>query len=361
MQEEKTIKDLKDHPLVSYFQSQEKEIPENEIKQQWSKLVEQQKHRPTKRRPLFTRIYIQTACAAAILASLIWGVSIYTKNNSSPAFEQAITLLEKHTVDTTQQVLLITQAQQRIEAGENAHISYSQSGKASVNQQHVEDAPQKVEYNQLIVPKGKSSYLVLADGTSLHVNAGTKLLYPSVFSEKYRQIYVDGEIYIDVTKNPDQPFIVKTPMFDIRVTGTAFNVNAYKTMKEAEVVLVRGSIYVKDLKNQETEVKPEELLKLENGSAISKRKVNAQEYIAWTKGHFPLQGRSIESILQRLSMYYGCQIACDDTVKHLTLEGTIDMTVPLLKVLERISRIHDIDILQTPEGYYLSTNSNTNP
>ena len=91
-----------------------------------------------------------------------------------------------------------------------ARISYSQEGEASVNEQQVESKPQKTEYNQLIVPKGKTSRLVLADGTSLYVNAGTKVVYPSVFEGKSREIYVDGEIFIDVKKDTEKPFIVKT-------------------------------------------------------------------------------------------------------------------------------------------------------
>ena len=84
--------------------------------------------------------------------------------------------------------MLITQAEQHIEAGKEADIVYSEKGKVSVNQYTVEEAPEKVSFNQLIVPKGKSSKLLLADGTSLHINAGTKVIYPSTFSGKTREI-----------------------------------------------------------------------------------------------------------------------------------------------------------------------------
>lgn len=360
MQKQNPIEEARRHPLVSYFKSREKEIPEAEIDRRWDSLARRLEREPAPRQKKLWRLYVEVACAAALLAGVLWGGKLYL-DSQTPDIEQAIARIDQCSIDTTQQVLLITHAEQRIEAGKDAQITYSQKGKLSVNQQQVEEAPQKLEYNRLIVPKGKSSKLLLADGTSLHVNAGTKVVYPSVFTGKTREIYVDGEIYIDVKKNTEQPFIVKTPGFDIRVTGTAFNVNAYKSMSESEVVLVRGSIIVSDHAKRETAVKPNELLRLTEGVARSKRKVDASEYTAWVQGHFPLQGRSIESILQRLSFYYGCSLTCDPSVKALSLKGTIDLTVPLSKVLERIAKIHPISIHQTADGYHLLMNQNTNP
>lgn len=356
MEEQEQIKNKK-HPLVPYFKSLEEKVPEDEIAKRWDELMRRQKSLPSTRQYKMKRMFVQVACAAAVLG-IIWGISLYFENRV-PSMDEAIAQLDECVMDTTHQVLLITQTEQQIEAGKEAHISYSQNGNVLVNQRPVDlkkETSPKTAYNQLIVPKGKSSYLVLADGTSLHVNSGTKVLYPSTFRGKYREIYVDGEIYIDVAKNTEQPFIVKTPEFDIRVTGTAFNVNAYKSMHEAEVVLLRGAIVVTDYSDHEVDVKPNELLCLNNGIVSSKREVDASEYIAWTKGHFPLQGRSMESILRRLSLYYGCEITCDSSVKALSLLGTIDMSVSLDTVLDRIAKIHPVGVRQTANGYHLFMN-----
>lgn len=359
MQKEDPIIDNERDPLISYFRALEKEVPEADIEKRWRELTEKVGREPVSPKRKHWRIYMQVACAAALFAGIVWGTKIYLDGNSR-SIDSAIALLEECSTDTIQQVLLITHSQQRIATDKGARICYSQKGEASVNEQQVESKPQKTEYNQLIVPKGKSSQLLLADGTSLYVNAGTKVLYPSVFDGKYREIYVDGEIFIDVKKDAEKPFIVKTPGFDIRVTGTAFNVDAYKSMRKAEVVLVRGSIIVKDHADKETAVKPNELLELSDGVAQAKRNVNAEEYTAWTKGHFPLQGRDMENILQRLSLYYGCEITCDSSIESFPLQGTIDLSVPLEKVLERISKIHPIGFRKTASGYYLFINQNTN-
>lgn len=359
MQKKDSIKDDGRDPLISYFRSLEEEVPEENIAKRWNQLVQKVNEESAPKRHKRLRIYMQIACAAALLTGIAWGIKTYLDANAH-SIDTAIALLEECRTDTIQEVLLITHAQQRIATDKGARISYSKQGEASVNEQQVESKPQKTEYNQLIVPKGKHSQLLLADGTSLHINAGTKVVYPSVFQGKYREIYVDGEIYIDVKKDTGKPFIVKTPGFDIRVTGTAFNVNAYASMPEAEVVLLRGAIIVKDRADKETAVKPGELLEVSNGVAHDKRTVNAEEYMAWTKGHFPLQGRNMEAILQRLSLFYGCEISCDPAIKDFPLQGTIDLSVPLLKVLERISKMYPIGIRETSDRYYLFINPNTN-
>ena len=69
-------------------------------------------------------------------------------------------------------------------------------------------------------------------------------MYPTYFEDKKREIYVDGEIYIDVTPNPEKPFIIKTSDMGIKVLGTSFNVSAYRDDAEKSIVLVTGKVAV---------------------------------------------------------------------------------------------------------------------
>ena len=68
----------------------------------------------------------------------------------------------------------------------------------------------------------------------------------------------------------------------------------------------------------------------------------------------------MEAILQRLSLFYGCEISCDSSIKSFPLQGIIDLSVPLLKVLERISKMYPIGIQKTTDGYYLFIDPNIN-
>lgn len=361
MQRQSSNNRKEDHPLIGYFRSMEKEVPREDINRKWDELMQRVANEEAFHHRRRRRLWASSVCAAALLGGLLWGAYFYVNNGTpSTSWEEAITQVEQLKHDTLDKVLLITHAHQQIEAERGTVIRYSEKGEATVGEQKIETMPRKVEYNQLIVPHGQSSRLLLADGSRLHVNAGTRVVYPSVFKGKTREIYVDGEAYVEVQADKKHPFIVKTPEFSIRVTGTAFNVNAYKSVSEAEVVLVHGSITVTDSQRKEIQVTPSELLSLYDGAAVSKQTVDAESYIAWTKGYFPLQGRNISDILQRLSLYYGKAISCDASVEALPLHGTIDLSVPLEKVLERIAKIHPLAIGETSEGYYLSLQQSIN-
>ncbi|TRZ79130.1 MAG: hypothetical protein D4R94_00100, partial [Chitinophagaceae bacterium] len=98
--------------------------------------------------------------------------------------------------------------------------------------------------NELTIHPGSRSKIVLPDGSQVWVNSGSKLSYASNFDGKIREVYLNGEAYFEVTKNPQKPFIVHTSGIDIKVLGTEFNVKAFDLEPTIEATLIRGSIEV---------------------------------------------------------------------------------------------------------------------
>ncbi len=100
----------------------------------------------------------------------------------------------------------------------------------TVNSEQLQESVTDEEhsFNQLIVPNGKRSTLALEDGTKMWINAGSRVIYPNKFKKNKREIYVDGEVYMEVARDEERPFVVKTNMLDVQVLGTSFNVMAYK-------------------------------------------------------------------------------------------------------------------------------------
>ena len=57
---------------------------------------------------------------------------------------------------------------------------------------------------EVSVPFGKKETVTLSDGTVLHLNSGSRLTYPSVFSGDSRIVFMDGEAYLDIARfNPN--------------------------------------------------------------------------------------------------------------------------------------------------------------
>jgi ferric-dicitrate binding protein FerR (iron transport regulator) len=100
------------------------------------------------------------------------------------------------------------------------------------------------QFNEIKVSLGTKTKVQLPDGSKVWVNSDSKLSYPEAFKGHTREIYLEGEAYFDVVKDPKHPFIVHTSGIDIRVLGTAFNVKAYKAESTIEATLVHGLIEV---------------------------------------------------------------------------------------------------------------------
>ncbi|MBQ3722748.1 MAG: FecR domain-containing protein [Bacteroidales bacterium] len=99
-----------------------------------------------------------------------------------------------------------------------------------------------IEWVEASVPYGEKQTVTLSDGTVMHLNSGSRLTYPSVFSGDSRTVFMDGEAYLDVAKDPEHPFIIKSQNIDIKVLGTSFNFKNFARERMAELLLMEGSV-----------------------------------------------------------------------------------------------------------------------
>ena len=96
-----------------------------------------------------------------------------------------------------------------------------------------------------VASEGNVEEIVLPDGTKVWLNQSAVLKYPREFSDKERNVYLEGEAYFEVTKNKAKPFIVQSEAMQVRVLGTTFNFKSSKACKSAEATLIEGEIEVK--------------------------------------------------------------------------------------------------------------------
>ncbi len=123
-------------------------------------------------------------------------------------------------------------------------------------------------WNEKQTPNGVKSAIILPDNSKVTLNANSKISYPRVFSGKYREVYLSGEAFFDVTKNARQPFIIHTQKLTVKVLGTSFDVKAYPEDSVTEATLIRGSIEVtlKDRPFDKLILKPKEKLVVLNAT-----------------------------------------------------------------------------------------------
>ena len=126
-------------------------------------------------------------------------------------------------------------------------------------------------YNQLVIPRGKRSVLTFSDGSKVWVNAGTRVIYPTEFEKDKREIYVDGEIYIEVARDEERPFYVRTKDMNVRVLGTKFNVTAYESEPIRSVVLAQGCVQVETTQTPKAILAPNQMFSSVEGKYFTGR------------------------------------------------------------------------------------------
>jgi transmembrane sensor len=92
---------------------------------------------------------------------------------------------------------------------------------------HNDVSSNEKEYYTIEAPRGAKSFLTLADGTKIWLNAGSKISYQRNYNQENRNIFLEGEAFFEVAKNERVPFYVHSSGIVVKAIGTAFNVKAY--------------------------------------------------------------------------------------------------------------------------------------
>lgn len=198
-------------------------------------------------------------------------------------------------------------------------------------------------YREVVIQPGKRAELILPDGTRLVANSHSRVLYPERFEGAERRIYADGEVYLEVTKDADRPFVVESRGFDVRVLGTTFNI-CNTSDSTAQVVLVEGAVEVTTDHDSKVKMRPNDLVDLVNGEVASMRQVDTNDYTLWVDGLLSLRGERLGRLIERLSEHYGLRIDCDDSLSDVKVFGKLDLHDSIDKVLESIGNIVPMEI-----------------
>jgi len=199
--------------------------------------------------------------------------------------------------------------------------------------------------NQIIIPYGKRSYVLLSDGTKVWLNSGSKLVFPTVFKGKTREVLLEGgEALFDVAKNKEKPFFVKTDAFRMKVYGTKFNVQAYLQDNEYNIVLVEGKVSMlanRGLQSQEIFLAPNQKATFSkgNGNFEITKVENTLFYTAWIDGYLTFTDEEVTNVLKRISRYYNVTIEVVLPDKVEKIYGKLDLKDDVEKVLDGLAFI----------------------
>lgn len=170
--------------------------------------------------------------------------------------------------------------------------------------------PEEIPWEQHAALLGATSEFYLSDSTHVYLNSGSSLFAPREFTGTCRKVYLVGEGYFKVAKNPDKPFIVETRHLKVQALGTQFAICSYQTSDQEEATLTEGSVSVTLQQDASASVvlKPNQQCTYSQQEGMQVRSVNAQAETAWKEQKLIFDQKQFADVMKRLSFQYGYTI-----------------------------------------------------
>jgi ferric-dicitrate binding protein FerR (iron transport regulator) len=207
-------------------------------------------------------------------------------------------------------------------------------------------AESEIKFVECSAPQGQTRTVTLPDSSTIHLNAGTILIYPQKFTAT-RRVYINGEACLHVAHISGSPFTVKTADLEVQVTGTIFNVNTRDIGNNTTVTLAQGSVNVRLAgDSRTTTLKPDEqFLYNRTSGAQTTRSVHAPDILAWTQGTGTAKSMQLVDLARLIEQNYSITVHLDSaryaderiTIKLLKDEdllkvmSTLKLLVPAMK------------------------------
>ncbi|MDR2130430.1 MAG: FecR domain-containing protein, partial [Odoribacteraceae bacterium] len=183
--------------------------------------------------------------------------------------------------------------------------------------------------------------VTLADGTRLHVNGGSRVEYiKEQFNGEKRELWLEGEAFFDVAKDPARPFIVHGGSARSVVRGTSFNMSAYREIAEVSVAVTSGKVDV--IVGDEVVgalVARQRLVYDEKSARHRAGEIDPAEASAWRERRLVLRDAGVAELRLRLRQLYGVDLVVEGAFPEearfgLSFRG--DATLPdVLRVINR--------------------------
>lgn len=261
--------------------------------------------KPIQKRNKKKQIILSTLFITSVAASILLLFLLDLKRGET--FDSKIIL---SSIESEQILLQSSSGEVYILNDSATDINYNTLGDAYINTDTIKNKTQEKKQtilNTLWIPYAKRSKIQLADGTVVHLNSGTTLIYPSTFeNESKREVYLEGEAYFEVAKDQKRKFIVQTKNRKIEVLGTKFNVLADSQAEFFETVLAEGRIELNSNTGKITLI-PAQLYSVKNNIETIKN-VDPRNYIAWIDGVLKFENHSLSEIIIQIERIYNVEI-----------------------------------------------------
>jgi transmembrane sensor len=192
--------------------------------------------------------------------------------------------------------------------------------------------------------------VTLPDGSTVKMNASTRIEYPERFASNIRKVKLTGEAFFDITHDATRPFIVETANASVEVLGTSFNVSAYPNSGLVEVNVENGKVKLTQNTKGITANKFEFLLAGHHGwlkvaeGQMGQEKMLAPNYSSWITKEIVFQHTPLAEAFQVLENTYHVRIKMETSDIGTITSNTNFANKELDFIVDVIARTHKLKV-----------------
>jgi ferric-dicitrate binding protein FerR (iron transport regulator) len=194
--------------------------------------------------------------------------------------------------------------------------------------------------------------ITLPDGSTVKMNASTKIEYPEHFAADVRKVKLSGEAFFEVTRDTAHPFIIETKNASVEVLGTSFNVSAYPEAGLVEVNVKTGKVKLTQHTTGNTASKSAILpagergwLKISDGE-MGQEKILSPNYSAWISKEMVFQRTPLAEAFAVLENTYHVKIRMENPEIGRMPYTANFANLKLDYIVEVIARTHNLKVVR---------------
>ena len=318
------------------------EMPQGDYSLLWKDIRDKMQEQVSVKRRSWRRVWRYAAIVAfpLLCAAMVW--YLWQPKEKAPEHTLAAYMRPQHGI------LLTLADGQTLDLRGEKNGEVWQSGTVEIHKDSLQGITyemrtqgQGVAFHTLEIPVAADYRLRLSDGTIVYLNSETTLKYPEVFGGKERKVYLEGEAYFEVAKDPQHPFRVMVNDMEIEVLGTHFNVNAYPGQKGVATTLAEGKVRVKTSGQEVVLIPGQQAMATPGGLEV--HEVDVQEFLSWKDGLFIFRRMSLAEIMVQVYRWYGIKAEfADESLRELTFTGVINKNLSAEDLFRVIGKVGDV-------------------
>lgn len=203
---------------------------------------------------------------------------------------------------------------------------------------------------------GKLTRDTLPDGSIISLNGIGKIRFDRNFLKNVREVWLEGEGYFDVVRQPQRPFRVYAGNLSASVLGTEFNIKRSERDGQVTVTVTEGRVSVEaSQKVLGVLGVNDQILYNSITGKFSQKKVEAASAVAWTKTGFVFKDKPFKEIAGELEKKFGIHVKfVNSGLQNCLLTASFDPDVQAKDILNMLCKTNGSQLVINKDIFTIS-------